>query len=225
MSKFKKNQTIACLGDSITCNNFSGYPEYLQKYMDKEFSHLNLTFLNWGLNEETLTGPSKVDSLPTRPFLFDRLDNLLNGNTKPDIIIFCYGMYCGLFGEPSEEIFCAYEDNLRYFLDRMKKEQIKVILLTPPPLALDSTKATKGLGIGSYHKNYDLLHPYLYYDEEVIQEFMCTILFTTHPVIWDRIDIHTPLINNKELCYGKDPVHPNIKGHEVIASEIIKNFV
>lgn len=45
---FKKNQVIACLGDSVTNASGHGYVEMLQQLANEKHPDLNLTFLNWG---------------------------------------------------------------------------------------------------------------------------------------------------------------------------------
>jgi len=218
-SKLKKGQVVACLGDSITYGSKTGYVEYLQKYMNKTHSDLNLTFLNWGKNSETITHLTEKDHPGSRPFMFDRLDKLLKQAPKPDIITFCFGINCGIYGKHSLKLFKAYEISLNSFLDR-----IKVVLITPPPLVLETSRAHGNTKLIPLEGNYSWLRPYRNYDKEVIQKFKDIILSMKHSAVIAKVDIHTPLTIQQEISYGKDPIHPNAKGNEVIAKKMISIF-
>ncbi len=222
MITLKKNDVICCLGDCLTYANNNGYPEYLQKYVNKHLPYLNLSFFNWGKENETIIDFSEKEYIESKssPFLFNRLNTLLNNQQKPNYIIFCYGMYCGSFGSSSEILFCSFEDNLRKFLDYMLEKQIKVILLTPSPLIMDLVETSTGL----VKDNYSKTNPYRYYNEEVLEEFRYTILYTTHEAIIDRVDIYTPLLENKSIAYHKDPVQPTERGQQIIAEEVLSSF-
>lgn len=223
-NRVQKNQIIACLGDSVTYSGNHGYAEYLQKYVNKNHQDLNLTFLNWGKNSETITHLTEEGHPGPRPFLFDRLDKLLSDQPKPDIIAFCYGINCGIYGKPSSQLFDTYKKGLNRFLDRMEKEQIKVILMTPPPLALEVAKANGHKNLAPVNGKYTWKQPYENYDAEVLKEFSNIVLTTKHPVIIDKVDIREPLLKSMETSYGGDPIHPNTKGNEVIAKALIKEL-
>lgn len=223
-SKLKKDQIVACLGDSVTYSNKNGYAEYLQQYANEKYSNLNLTFLNWGKNSETITHLSEQNHPGPRPFLFDRLDTLLEQTSRPDIITFCFGMNCGIYGKPSEKLFKTYKTGLNRFLDRMEKEQIKVVLITPTPLVLNTAKLHGNTKLAPLKENYSWLTPYENYDKEVLHKFKDIVLQTKHSAVIDKVNIHTPLTEQQEICYGKDPIHPNAKGNQVIAEKIIKIF-
>jgi len=220
----QKNQVIACLGDSVTYSNNDGYAEYLQKYSNNNYSDLNLTFLNWGKNSETITHLTEKDHPGPRPFVFDRLDKLLALSPKPDIVTFCFGINCGIYGEPSKKLFDTYKSGLNRFLNRMQKEQIKVILITPPPLVLGVAKKNGHKNLTPIKENYSWKQPYENYDKEVLKEFSKIILSTEHPVIIDKVDIRNPLLENREVAYGWDPIHPNAKGNEIIAKTLINHL-
>lgn len=216
--KLKKGSTIACLGDSITAMD-NGYVQMLQDYADTDHPGLNLRFLNWGKNSETVTGLTEKDHPGPRPYLFERLDSLLD-TTPVDIIFFCYGINCGIYGKPSSKLFDSYTIGVYSFLEKIKQKGIKTVLLTPPPLVLNPVIATEIKNTIPYgYKN-----PYPKYQEEVLQEFHLIINGIKHETVLGTIDIHSPLLKYHSTCYGEDPIHPNKNGHQLITTSIIENL-
>lgn len=215
---FEKNQVLGCFGDSITAVK-EGYVKILQQQMDQSSPDLALKFLNYGKSSETVTGLTENEHPGPRPYLFDRLDNELN-KTPIDIAFFCYGINCGVYGPPSEELFNTYRKGVLLFLDKMKDLDIGVVLLTPLPLALDAVAAVPTNAIDDY----GYLNPYPEYDKEVLQEFKQIILEINHASVLAKIDIHSPLYENRKECYDNDPIHPNENGHRLIASTIIEKI-
>jgi len=215
---FGKNQIIGCFGDSITAAE-DGYVKMLQRYFDKTHTPLNLNFLNYGRSSETITGLTEKIHPGPRPVLFNRLDAELKKKSL-DIAFFCYGINCGIYGPPSELLFKKYKEGLLSFLKRMEKENINVILLTTPPLALDVVSKVQTNAMDDY----GYLNPYPEYEKEVLEEFKNIVLTTEHNAIAKKIDIHTPLYKNRFDCYDKDPIHPNKNGHELITSTVIEKI-
>lgn len=215
---FKKNQVIACLGDSVTHAGKNGYVEVLQNLANEKRPDLNLTFLNWGKNSETITGLTESAHPSPRPYLFERLDGLFE-TTAVDVVFFCYGINCGVYGMPSPELFNSYKIGIYSFLEKMKQRNIKTVLLTSPPLALDAAPVAL-----DSNADYSWQNPYPKYEEEVLQEFKKILLQIDHDFILDHIDIHTPLLKNQMNCYIKDPIHPNEIGEQLIANTIINHL-
>ncbi|MRI01842.1 hypothetical protein GH721_14970 [Kriegella sp. EG-1] len=215
---FSKNQVIGCFGDSITASQ-NGYVRMLQEAFNNTNPELNLRYLNYGQSSETITGLTEKVHPGPRPFLFDRLESELK-KAPLDIAFFCYGINCGIYGPPSEELFNTYKKGILKFLDRMKKENVSVVLLTPPPIALDVVSKIQTNAI----EDYGYLNPYPEYETEVLKEFENIILSTNHSTIINKIDIHTPLFKNRFECYDTDPIHPNKRGHQLITSTIIEKI-
>lgn len=216
--RLRKGLTIACLGDSITATK-DGYVQLLQDYVDTNHPDLDLTFLNWGKSSETITGLTEKDHPGPRPYLFDRLNDLWE-NIPVDIVFFCYGINCGIYGKPSPALFDSYTIGIYSFLEKVKQKGAKTVLLTPPPLILEAVtddKITPQTDFG-YKK------PYPQYQEEVLQEFSKIIMRIKHDTLLGTIDIHTPLLNHKDKCYSEDPIHPNKNGHQLITNTIVENL-
>lgn len=218
--RLKKGLTFACLGDSITATK-DGYVQMLQEYVDTNHPDLELTFLNWGKSSETITGLTEREHPGPRPYLFERLDTLLE-STPVDIIFFCYGINCGIYGEPSPVLFDSYTIGLYSFLEKIKQKGVKTILLTPPPLVLDVLNQADLLR--QEETDYGYQNPYPKYQEEVLQKFHEIVLNSAHETILGKIDIQTPLLRYKNKCYADDPIHPNKNGHQLITNTIVENL-
>lgn len=210
--------TIACIGDSVTHGGQNGYVELLQLHFNENYPDLGIQILNWGKSSETITGLTEVGHPGPRPYLFDRLDQLLK-DTPIDAAIFCYGINCGIYGEPSTALFDSYSRGIGLFLDKMGQHGIGAILLTPPPLAIKAAPIPIDTD-----KEYTWMNPNPEYDKEVLQEFKRIVLEADHESIWAKIDIHTPLSLQQTNCYDKDPIHPNSTGHRLISATIVENM-
>ncbi len=216
--RLKKGMNIACLGDSITAMKH-GYVQLLQEYVDTNHPDLELTFLNWGKSSETITGLTEKDHPGPRPYLFERLNDLLNG-TPVDIVFFCYGINCGIYGKPSSELFDSYTIGIYSFLEKIKQKGVKTVLLTPPPLVLNVVRDTQIIS----QTDFGYKNPYPRYQEEVLQEFSKIILGIKHETVLGSIDIQSPLLEYKSKCYSEDPIHPNKNGHQLITNTIVENL-
>ncbi len=215
---FRKNQVVACFGDSITYGGGNGYVEILQKIANEIRPDLNLSFLNYGKSSETITGLTEIGHPGPRPYLFERLDGLLESKSI-DVAMFCYGINCGIYGKPSQKLFDSYKIGVLSFLEKAKTKNIKVILLTTPPLTLETVPIEIDM-----NSEFTWMNPYPNYDKEVLQEFKKTILTLKHDALLASIDIHTPLLQNQTTCYENDPIHPNLTGHRLIANTIIEKL-
>ena len=211
-----RGSLIACLGDSITATHPNGYVNFLQELADQNHPEQELTFLNWGKSSETITGLTEEDHPGPRPYLFERLDTLLK-QTDVDVLFFCYGMNCGIYGKPSPTLFNSYRIGVYTFLEKIKAKGVKAVLLTPPPLAL----AAFALGPLSEKTSYSYLNPYPEYETEVLQEFRNILHGIDHSHLLGVIDIHSILKEHQKKVYTQDPIHPNGQGHRLIAETIM----
>src|SRR5262245_52883406 len=91
----QKAHRVVFLGDSIT---YAGqYIEYIDAYWVTRFPDRRAEFLNLGLPSETVSGLSEEGHAGgqfPRPELRERLARVLK-ETKPEIVIACYGMNDG----------------------------------------------------------------------------------------------------------------------------------
>jgi len=156
---------------------------------------------------------------PPRPFLFTRLEEVLE-KEKPDLVFFCYGINDGIYHPFSPDNFQKFQNGVQRFLDEMKKRNIKIVLMTPCPFNLD--KKTEADLMAQNDKNYSWKNPYVNYDKDVIQMFREHILSIRHPMVKETIDLYQYLDKKRNIAFDKDPIHPNKKGHELIAEAIIQ---
>ena len=88
---------IVFLGDSIT---YSGqFVEFIEAYLRINQSTHRYEFLDLGLPSETVSGlsePGHAGGAFPRPDLHERLERVLE-QTKPDLIVACYGMNDGIY--------------------------------------------------------------------------------------------------------------------------------
>ena len=96
---------VVFLGDSITYAG--GYIAYLEAFLRLDDPKLRCEFLDLGLPSETVSGltePGHAGGQFPRPDLHERLDRVL-AQTKPDLIVACYGMNDGIYHPFSEARF------------------------------------------------------------------------------------------------------------------------
>jgi len=213
---FQQNQKVLFIGDSITKQG--QFIKVIETFLEKEKPNLSLQLVNAGLNSETVSGLSEPIHEPPRPFLFDRLDALLK-KENPDLVFFCYGINDGIYHPFSVANFQKYKSGVERFLNKMEDQNIPVILLTPPPFGIK--KAAKENLEASTDENYSWKNPYHDYNLEVMQKFRDYILSIQHPSVKKIINIYQPLKDHQDIAYGNDPIHPTIKGHELLGNTIL----
>lgn len=200
---------ILILGDSITHDG--KYVEYLETVLlantDKHYEILDL-----GLSSETVSGLSEEGHAGgkfPRPDLHERLSRVL-ATTKPDLIIACYGMNCGIYLPLDDARFQKYKDGIQWLRDSAKAAGARVIHITPPTFEPGQTNKTP------------------YYNG--VLDAYGKWLLSQKAKGWEVIDIHAPMeayiqAKQKEdpkFMLAKDGVHPGAAGHWLMAQEILK---
>ena len=214
---------VVFLGDSIT---YSGqYIEFIESYLKLCEPAVNREFLNLGLPSETLSGltePGHANGDFPRPDLHERLDRVL-AETKPDLIVACYGMNDGVYHPYDEKRFAKFREGILFLRDHAKTAGVKIIHVTPPTFdPAPIKKNTLPLGLAEYRR------PYEGYDD-VLSRYS-SWLVDRRKEGWDVIDIHTPmaahLVNERRLDpnyrLADDGVHLNAVGHALIARAILQ---
>ncbi len=202
---------VVFLGDSIT---YSGqYIAYLETFLATRFPNRQTEFINLGLPSETCSGLSEdghAGGKFPRPDVHERLQRVLD-KLKPDLIVACYGMNCGIYLPLADERFAKYQEGIRRLRAAAESAGAKVIHLTPPtydPLPL------KGGGSASYNGVLDR------YSEWLVSQQASG---------WTVIDIHGPMNahlaarrkQNPKFVLAGDGVHAGTTGHWLMTQAII----
>ncbi len=123
---------IVFLGDSITHDG--RYIDYLDAFLATRFPDRRWELLNLGLPSETVSGLSEdghAGGAFPRPELRERLARVLD-QTKPDLLVACYGMNDGIYQPFDETRFAKYQQGIRELRDQAATAKIPILHLTPP---------------------------------------------------------------------------------------------
>ena len=207
----KNTKKIVFLGDSIT---YGGeYVIFFDRWLTVNHPELSPEVLNQGIPSETVSGLSEPGHLRhgfPRPDLHERLERALKA-LKPDLIIACYGINCGIYMPLDGERFTKYKEGAQRLKNKVEAQGGKIIFMTPPV--------------------YDKPNPNFDYDE--VMAAYAKWLVSKRKDGWKVIDLHT--VMKKSLAkkreqdpkfkYSRDGVHPGGEGHELMAQQIIDFFV
>ncbi|MBL9082504.1 MAG: SGNH/GDSL hydrolase family protein [Planctomycetales bacterium] len=220
-----KPARILFLGDSIT--HAGKYVAYVETLARLEFRDAvrGIEFINCGLSSETVSGLSEEGHAGgkfPRPTVHERLDRVL-AEVKPEVVVACYGMNCGIYKPLAEERFAKYREGIESLRKKCFAAGAKqVVHLTPPVFdALPIKDRVASAGSNDYSK------PYAGYDE--VLEAYGNWLLSKRADGWEVVDVHGPmkaLIRERrqtepEFTVAKDGVHPNNLGHWLIAKAIM----
>lgn len=222
---FPGAKRIVFVGDSIT---YSGqYIEALEACSLLRSPGRVVEFLNLGLPSETVSGlsePGHAGGSFPRPDLHERLARLLK-QTKPDLLVVCYGMNDGIYFPFSEERFQTFQDGMKRLRELATAAGAKVLHLTPPsfdPVPLKGK--TLPAGRDAYPQ------PYEGYND-VLDRYSAWLL-AQRAQGWEVVDAHGPM--NRHLAERRktdpayrlagDGVHIDANGHWLIAREVILHF-
>jgi lysophospholipase L1-like esterase len=205
---FKDVKRIVFLGDSIT---YAGqYVEYIEAYFRIHNPGRAVEFINIGLPSETVSGLSEdghAGGQFPRPDLHERLERVL-AKSKPDLVVACYGMNCGIYLPFAEERFAKYRDGIQRLRDRCAQAGAKVLHVTPP--TFDEVKG----GHPGYSNTMDR------YSEWLLGQ---------RKVSWDVVDLHAPMsryvagqrVKDPNYFLAGDGVHINETGHWIMAKQVL----
>jgi pimeloyl-ACP methyl ester carboxylesterase/lysophospholipase L1-like esterase len=216
---------VVFLGDSIT---YSGqYIAYVETYLRTRFPKRDFEFLDLGLPSETVSGlsePGHAGGKFPRPDVHERLGRVL-AKIKPDLVVACYGMNCGMYHPFSEERFAKYREGIQKLRDAASASGAKVIHLTPPtfdPLPLAGR--TLPAGLDSYTQPFEGYNEVLgKYSEWLLKQ---------RAAGWAVIDIHGPMDahiaarrrDDPKFVLAGDGVHANPTGHWVMALQVVQSL-
>ena len=199
---------VVFLGDSIT---YAGqYVEFVEAWFRTRQPGATPEFLDIGLPSETVSGLSEdghAGGKFPRPDLHERLERVL-AKSKPDLVVACYGMNCGIYLPFAEERLAKYRDGLERLRKACAAHGAKVLHVTPP--TFDEVKGGKP-GYGNTLDRYS------------------EWLLGQRQAGWDVVDMHAPMNRYLAEQRAKDPkfflagdgVHCNETGHWLIAKQVL----
>ncbi len=200
------------LGDSITASG--QYVSYFNAWLLATRPNEPAAVIDVGLPSETVSGLSEEGhaggSFP-RPDLAERLARVLAA-TKPDLVIACYGMNCGIYQPLDETRFERYRQGMAALKAAVEKAGAKFIVMTPP-IYDDQRKPL----------------PFKY--NEVLDRYSEWLLQRRGDG-WVVVDLHAPMTReverrrraDPEFTFDPDGVHPNEAGHWFMARQLIGAF-
>lgn len=203
---------ILFLGDSIT---YAG--EYVAHF-DAWLAAMRLpgppVVIDAGLPSETVSGLSEEGHAGgkfPRPDLAERLTRVLE-TTRPDLVIACYGINCGIYQPLDEERFAKYRAGLARLKAAVEQRGATFIAMTPP--SYDDRRAKLNF---SYNGVLDA------YSDWIVAQ---------RATGWRVIDLHGPMTrelaarraDKPDFTFQPDAVHPNAAGHWFIAQQVIGWF-
>jgi lysophospholipase L1-like esterase len=209
---------IVFLGDSIT--HSGGYVVALEAAWLQTGTDRSIEFLNLGLPSETVSGlsePGHAGGKFPRPDLHERLTRVLD-QTKPDLVVACYGMNDGIYYPLSEDRFEKFKDGILKLHRAVEATGASIVHLTPAFFdALPIRPRLLPAGLSEYRQ------PYEGYDD--VLEAYSQWLLSKRGDGWVVVDVHSAMKNavlqarqsDPEFTFAKDGVHPNAAGETVMA--------
>ena len=171
-------------------------------WLVKKYPGRRYTVINGGVSSETISGLSEKGHAGgrfPRPDLHERLERVME-KAKPDLIIACYGMNCGIYKPLDEERFKPYRDGQIKLREVAKKHGAEVLHVTPP---IFDNRGKAGF-------DYD----------EVLTAYS-KWLVEQRKEGWHVADLHSEMRAKVDAEKAKDPkftaqrdrIHPNGPGH------------
>jgi len=202
---------IVFLGDSITYDG--RWIATLASWL--EAKGITADVIDVGLSSETVSGLSEqghADGRFPRPDLAERLDRVLRV-TRPDLVVACYGMNCGIYEPLDESRFTRFKEGMQRLHDAVERAGAKIIHLTPPV----------------YDQRPDKPGPARDTDYDTVLDAYAQWLLSKRVDGWTVIDVHGPMkaalaaarATDPAAVFAPDCVHPNDEGHWAICRAVL----
>jgi lysophospholipase L1-like esterase len=204
------SKRVMFLGDSITASG--QYIGYFDAWLVTELKDKAPRLIDCGLPSETVSGLSEdghAGGQFPRPDLAERLDRVLTA-VKPDLVIACYGINCGIYLPFDESRLQKYQEGMTRLKSAVESSGAKFVVMTPP--FYDDQRAPQKF---SYNAVLDCFSDWLVGQRKEG---------------WTVIDVHSPMtrfvqtqrIDHPLFTVQPDGVHPNESGHWLIAQQLIR---
>jgi lysophospholipase L1-like esterase len=202
---------VAVLGDSIT--HQGGWVADLVAWMEARGTAAEV--IDVGLPSETVSGLSEeghAEGRFPRPDLAERLDRVLR-LVRPDVVLACYGMNCGLYQPLDEGRFARFRAGIERLHAAVEQAGARIVHLTPPV----------------YDARPDVRGPAGQADYDAVLAAYSAWLLSKRADGWLVIDVHGPMRAALDEQRGHDPaavfapdaVHPNAAGHWEICRAVL----
>lgn len=204
-------KTILILGDSIT--QAGDYVTAFDAWLVKKFPEKRFTVINAGVSSETISGLSEDNHAGgkfPRPDLHERLERVLE-KAKPDLIIACYGMNCGIYKELDEERAARFREGNVKLRAAAEKYKAEIVHVTPP---IFDNKGRPG------------------FDYDTVLDAYSGWMVKQRENGWHVVDLHSEMRKKVDQARASDPkftvqkdgVHPDGAGHWMMAQSLISYF-
>lgn len=212
------------LGDSIT--HGGTYVAMVDAALMVASPDKRYEIVSAGLSSETVSGlsePGHADGKFTRPDLHERLDRVL-ATVKPQVVIACYGMNCGIYMPLKEDRFRAYREGMLKLRQKVEASGATIIHLTPPVFDPEPIKE-KTDPTGAEGEQFT--KPYTGYNE--VLSAYADWLIAQRKEGWNVVDLHGPMkaalakgrAADPAFVLSKDGVHPGLEGHAIMAQAML----
>lgn len=204
-------KTILVLGDSIT--QAGDYVTAFDAWLVKKYPDKRFTVINAGVASETISGLSEDNHAGgrfPRPDLHERLERVLE-KSKPDLIIACYGMNCGIYKELDADRTARFQEGHVKLRAAAEKHKAEIVHVTPP--IFDS-------------------HGKDGFDYDSVLSAYAAWLVKQRENGWHVVDLHSEMRKKVDAAKAIDPkftvqkdkVHPDAAGHWMMAQSLISYF-
>ncbi len=204
-------KTILILGDSIT--QMGDYVTDFDAWLVKKYPDRRFTVVNAGVASETISGLSEDNHAGgrfPRPDLHERLERVLE-KTKPDLIIACYGMNCGIYKELDDQRVARFQEGNLKLRAAAKKYNAEVVHMTPP---IFDNHGKPG------------------FDYDTVLSAYSAWMVKQRENGWHVVDLHSDMrkkvdhakASDPKFTVQKDTIHPDAAGHWMMAQPLIAFF-
>lgn len=208
----KQSKRIVFLGDSVTAAGL--YVVDFDAWLTTQGLSPKPDVINAGLPSETVSGLSEEGHAGgkfPRPDLAERLDRVL-AVTKPDLVIACYGVNCGIYEPFDDHRFERYQQGILHLKSHVEKAGAKLILVTP--VFYDDKQKPKTF-------------PY----NDVLSRYSAWLI-SKRADGWMVVDLNGAMARevqrrgeaDPKFTFQPDGVHPNDAGHWFVAQQVIRWF-
>jgi hypothetical protein len=183
----RQAKRIVFLGDSITYDG--AWIADLAAWMEREGFPAEV--INMALPSETVSGLSEdghADGKFPRPHVAERIDRVLRVS-RPDVVVACYGMNCGIYRPLDAERFAAFKEGMGRLHDAVTKAGATIIHVTPPV----------------YDKRPGKPGPAGEADYDAVLDAYSAWLLSKRADGWLVIDVHGPMKQMIAAARAKDP--------------------